>query len=279
MKYLNLGCGSRFHNKWTNVDFQALSSEVIAWDLTRGIPFDNESFDVVYHSHVLEHFSKKQASKFLQECYRVLRSGGVIRIVVPDLEQIAKQYLLALEQALENSNKNHLNYEWIMLELYDQAVRDRSGGNIVEFLTQEPIENWSFIQQRWGSAAELASKQAIVVKAKEPNFWYAAVRYLYRFIRYSTYRHECLVRFFLGPEYHTLQLGRFRQSGEVHQWMYDRYSLSRLLISNGFEAIAPYTANSSRIPNWENFYLDTDIDGAILRPDSLFMEAIKPTVN
>ena len=32
---------------------------VIAHDLRRGIPFADESFDVVYHSHVLEHLSRK----------------------------------------------------------------------------------------------------------------------------------------------------------------------------------------------------------------------------
>lgn len=44
--YLNLGCGSRFHSPWTNVDFVANNPSVLRHDLRKGIPFANESFDV-----------------------------------------------------------------------------------------------------------------------------------------------------------------------------------------------------------------------------------------
>jgi len=41
-------------------------------------------------------------------------------------------------------------------------------------------------------------------------------------LRYPTYRRELLIKNLLDKEYSALQVGRFRQSGEV-QWMYDRY--------------------------------------------------------
>ncbi len=68
--------------------------------MRQGIPFPDRSFDVVYHSHVLEHLSKSEASKFLKECSRVLRPQGVLRVVVPDLEEIANN---SSEQALRLS--------------------------------------------------------------------------------------------------------------------------------------------------------------------------------
>ena len=42
----------------------------------RGIPFPNDSFDAVYHSHFLEHLNKDDAPDFLLECYRVCKPSS-----------------------------------------------------------------------------------------------------------------------------------------------------------------------------------------------------------
>lgn len=76
MKRLNLGCGSRFHPAWTNIDFASADS-VLSQDLRKGTPFADEEFGVLYHSHVLEHFNRPDARAFLRECWRVLNRGGV----------------------------------------------------------------------------------------------------------------------------------------------------------------------------------------------------------
>ena len=99
---LNLGCGKTFHRDWVNVDFISSGPEVISHDLTQGIPFSSETFDVVYHSHVLEHFTALQGDFFIKECFRVLKPGGILRIAVPDLETIVRNYLQFLEQGLLN---------------------------------------------------------------------------------------------------------------------------------------------------------------------------------
>jgi hypothetical protein len=58
--------------------------------------------------------------------------------------------------------------------------------------------------------------------------------------------------------------------------MYDRYSLSKLLTQCGFHQIVQRSPTDSYIPNWSQFCLDTELDGSVYKPDSLFMEAIKP---
>ena len=75
-KLLNLGCGTRFHRSWTNIDFSSSDKSVIAHNLLKGIQYNDNFFDVVYHSHVLEHFTKSDAKKFLLECFRVLKPNG-----------------------------------------------------------------------------------------------------------------------------------------------------------------------------------------------------------
>jgi hypothetical protein len=76
-------------------------------------------------------------------------------------------------------------------------------------------------------------------------------------------------------DYQALQLGRFRLSGEIHQWMYDRYSLCRLLEASGFQAPQQRTESDSVIDNWAKFNLDTDNNGTAYKPDSLYVEATK----
>jgi predicted SAM-dependent methyltransferase len=282
VKYLNLGCGSRLHPDWTNVDFVSTGDGVLAHDLRTGIPFADGVFHIVYHSHVLEHFGKQGAREFLKECFRVLRPGGVLRVVVPNLETIARVYLSTLQQALEHDPNAPQNYDWIMLELFDQTVRNSSGGEAAQYLSAASLPNELFILERWGQEArkliEHARAQRSAV-AQGPPVGGRLRRYLrsiYSFLRNSSVRREITYKLCLGRNYEALQIGRFRLSGEIHQWMYDRYSLGRLLRECGFVEIVQRLASESYTEKWSNFNLDTQPDGTIYKPDSLFMEALKP---
>ncbi len=62
------------------------------YDLRFGVPFQDSSLDVIYSSHFLEHLKKGDGRKFLEECHRTLKSGGLMRIVVPDLDVAFKMY-------------------------------------------------------------------------------------------------------------------------------------------------------------------------------------------
>ena len=57
--------------------------------------------------------------------------------------------------------------------------------------------------------------------------------------------------------------------------MYDRYSLARSLTEAGFGRARPVGPTESRIPGWADYRLDTEPDGTVYKPDSLFMEASK----
>lgn len=67
--------------------------QVVVHDLKKGIPAPAASVDAVYHSHVLEHIDRDAVPGFFADIARVLRPGGVHRIVVPDLERYAHEYL------------------------------------------------------------------------------------------------------------------------------------------------------------------------------------------
>ena len=281
MDYLNLGCMYRYHPDWTNVDIVSTGESVIAHDLTQGIPFPDASFDVVYHSHLLEHIPKTEAESFLKECRRVLRPQGVLRIVVPDLEQIARTYLIALEQASSGSQEWASNYDWILLEMYDMTVRNESGGEMAAYLARENIAE-KFVEkrcgipiQKWRNDLLEKSTQLKSVSIQESQLQHFLKR-IHWFFSDPGYRKHRLLKSLLGKkEYKALQIGRLRQSGELHQWMYDRYSLTLLLEKCGLENIVQQSATESYLKNWTSFNLDTEADGTIYKPDSLYIEATK----
>jgi predicted SAM-dependent methyltransferase len=62
-------------------------------DVRNPLPFPTDSADVIYSSHLLEHLYFEEAGKLVRECFRVLKAGGVLRVVVPDLGAIVREYL------------------------------------------------------------------------------------------------------------------------------------------------------------------------------------------
>jgi SAM-dependent methyltransferase len=278
--YLNLGCGTRFHSAWTNIDFTGATAEVISHNLRHGLPYADDAAEVVYHSHVLEHFSRDDGRAFLRECRRVLKPGGIIRVVVPDLESIVATYLRALEHAAAGDKRWGQNYEYVILELYDQAVRERPGGELGDYLTQPEIPNLEFVLQQGGVDAQLIIAEARRARiagstpAQSSSFGELPRRF-YGLLRRTGFGRELLLRFILGDDYEDLRVGRFRRRGEPHLWMYDRYSLLKLLREVGFESPQLFSPSQSQIPNWTDFNLDTEPDGTTYKPFSLYAEARK----
>jgi predicted SAM-dependent methyltransferase len=86
---LQVGCGHVFLTGWLNAD---IASGEIYLNAEKKIPFKDDVFDFVYCEHLLEHLSLTKGSKFLKECHRILRTGGIIRIATPDLEKLIDLY-------------------------------------------------------------------------------------------------------------------------------------------------------------------------------------------
>ncbi|MCI5164704.1 MAG: methyltransferase domain-containing protein [Candidatus Electrothrix sp. GM3_4] len=279
MQLLNIGCGNRFHQEWVNIDKVPGNPSVKQCDVERGLLFPDCHFDVVYHSHVLEHFEVMEAKKFIGECYRVLKSEGVLRVAVPDLEQVVLCYLKSLQQITDGNADATYDYEWIMLELYDQVVRNTSGGQMAAFLNRESIPNREFIIKRCGVEVENLMRRFELHRIDKQNKVVSETKFpslsLQLKIIFRNFR-EQIIKILLGSEYNALKVGRFRCLGENHQWMYDRVSLYTILEEHGFIKIVQQDAGKSYIPDWAAFNLDTEPDGITSKPDSLYMEAVKP---
>jgi predicted SAM-dependent methyltransferase len=89
---VNLGSGDVPLEGFVNVDALpgAPGVDVVA-DISERLPFDDGSVDLIYASHVLEHFSTADVPGLLSDWRRVLRDGGTLLIAVPDLDVVARR--------------------------------------------------------------------------------------------------------------------------------------------------------------------------------------------
>ena len=90
--YVNVGCGTKYFPGMVNIDGNILRKKDIWLDVTLGLPFRDNAVHGVYSSHLLEHLSVQDARRLLTECYRVLKPGDALRLVVPSLEYAIQAY-------------------------------------------------------------------------------------------------------------------------------------------------------------------------------------------
>ena len=274
MRLLNIGCGTTFHPSWTNIDNVPAFPGVLKCDVRKGLPFDDEAFDAVYSSHIMEHLRPLDTEKLVREIYRILKPKGIVRVVVPDLEGIVLTYLKCLEKAQEGNRNIEQEYDWMMLELFDQAVRSEPGGEMRKYLETCETSVRSFILQRIGHEAQRCwSSNAFVWKSFVEKAGSFRLIHLIRSARLILA--EILVGLVAGKHAKgSFREGLFRDSGEIHRWMYDSFSLRRLLENASFAEVMLCSPDKSRIPNFNSYQLDI-ADGKIRKPDSIFMEALK----
>ena len=89
-KRLHVGCGKNRFEGWINADINPRADLIVF--LQKRLPFRNNSLLRIYSEHVLEHVPYRTGLSFLKETYRTLQSGGVIRIAMPDLDDLIDGY-------------------------------------------------------------------------------------------------------------------------------------------------------------------------------------------
>lgn len=95
---LNIGCGTCKFPGWTNIDGNFMHHPDMWLDVTRGLPFKDESVRVIYSCHFFEHLHLRELRPLLFECRRVLRGDGALRVAVPNLGSA----IIAYQQRNEN---------------------------------------------------------------------------------------------------------------------------------------------------------------------------------
>ena len=267
--------------EWTNLYFSVLpqppAEPVYYCDVRKGLPFLDGTFDAVFALHIIEHLTPDEGKSFATEIYRILKPGGQVRISTPDMENICREYILQLETCLADpSPRNIMKYDWIMLELLDQWVRDKAGG-----LMSETVKNgyfdYAYAKYRYGDVFDEFYQPSSESPAPTPQkslgqrILSVHPRKLYRFIRNK------IIAPFRNNRERKLQslLGDPRRSLEINKWFYDRLSLKLLLEATGFKNYSIKSYKDSDIPHWERYNLDRSNHGDHAIEPSLYVEAKK----
>ncbi|MBN2423829.1 MAG: methyltransferase domain-containing protein [Calditrichaceae bacterium] len=151
MYKLNLGSGwSKTPEDWINIDnstnarlakykrikkilyvFGLISKRInsIPWpdnikilDVTKGLPFKENTVDCIFSSHFFEHISYYNVKKLLSECYHVLVPGGTLRIIVPDLQKLIEKYITDMKSNKNINNEKNIPANILMnkMEIFEK---------------------------------------------------------------------------------------------------------------------------------------------------------------
>lgn len=150
VRKLNLGCGPVQPDGWVNVDGSIrawiasrlspvdrllvllklwpateFGKRTIVTNLRKRLPWADASVDAVYMGEVLEHFTRADGFALLQECFRVLKPGGVLRLRVPDNAQFWRNYLREYDatQTRPRSEWTLSHSRWVEMFFNDISVR------------------------------------------------------------------------------------------------------------------------------------------------------------
>lgn len=160
MKKLNIGCGLSVQEDWINIDnsFNAKLAkhprfkyilfkigilprdfyyvdwpqDILTHNIKKGLPYNDEEVDYIFTSHFIEHLKKNEAEKFFDECLRVLKPDGLIRITTPDLQLLVRTYQDEFEKGTVSAS----------LDLFNQIKSTEKRKNFLINLMTTGSKHW-----------------------------------------------------------------------------------------------------------------------------------------
>ena len=256
---LNLGCGNRFHLQWKNIDFSPVNKFVKKANLLEKLPFQDNTISYIYCSHFLEHIPRNKVLSFLGECARILKQDGILRLVVPDLENICKEYIRIIDNEPYSFKR-----DWIVHELLDQMVRMEAGGGMQKIYNRLSVsDDKDYKQYVYERVGEKFDNNMVSNKKREITWDKILKAYL------------LIIRKLIPKKIRNIVFVQ-TSSGEKHLWMYDKYQLTDFSNKVGFSEINFKKYNISEIPNFNSYLLDINEDDSPYKGvSSLYCECKK----
>jgi hypothetical protein len=275
---VNIGCGVVFHTDWLNLDVAPCSEHVRYLDVRKGLPLCSEVADACFSSHVIEHLAPSAAESFLVEQRRVLRPGGIVRVVCPDLAEICSTYLRELD-ASQFRGTASFRHQHVVAELVDQMVRSQPGGELAALWSRVPLPDSDWVSRRMGYvagsavSAKPAGRTSVIRKLLTRAATAHGRRAVAEKLRINTL--IAVATLMGGRRFaESVRNALFRSTGENHMWMWDEVTLGDKLRELGFEGVRRRQLGESDIPRWSEFELEIR-DNVPIKPHSLVLEATK----
>jgi len=137
--FVNLGSGTRAIPGFINIDFFTTPGIDYGADLRYPLMIGSDVVDGIFCEHTLEHLNYRETDTLLSECRRILKPGGAIRIVVPDLSMFLRNYC--------DGNREWFR-EWERLMFRESVVAERSKRTL-----GSPLEAIGFVTQEYGHSS------------------------------------------------------------------------------------------------------------------------------
>ena len=179
-KYVQFGCGLSAPIEWVNYDssltlrlskipvvnlllkikktLPIFPKNVKYGNIINGLPEKSNSCIGLYCSHVLEHLALVDFKKALRNSYEIIQTGGIFRLVVPDLELYAREYIQSLDAGDINANLKFMGSDTLLGHKYrhkglEAYLRSILGGSshlwMWDYLSIErELKNAGFIKIR-----------------------------------------------------------------------------------------------------------------------------------
>jgi predicted SAM-dependent methyltransferase len=153
--YVHLGAGTVRWPGWLNVDIRRSVRPDIALDLRGGFPAPPSRVQFVYSEHLFEHLELGDAQRVLADLAVTLRQGGVVRIAMPDLDEIVDRYLNGwrAQAWLDDPDWAHIDSAAHMLNVSVREWGHKYLYNYDELATRMAAAGFSDVQRcAWGES-------------------------------------------------------------------------------------------------------------------------------
>ena len=169
-KFINFGSGAFFHNRWKNYDYPGQSNyyksiqgsegkDFYAIDLCSynlSVPEPDESVNLIYCSHTLEHIDSKSSIRFLRECFRILKKDGVMRVALPNTKNdfVLLRCLLSQSLVTEDVKEKYLRDVASHILTDSQKLSIKEIRDLSDSTDQESYEFFNNIIKKYTDFAE-----------------------------------------------------------------------------------------------------------------------------
>lgn len=127
---VELGCGNEQHRRvgYIHLDINDTGQDIV-WDITSGLPFKDNSCAEIYASHTFEHIERPDLVTLFNECWRCLKPGGVLWVIVPawnsDSGLIIPHYTQFSEATFRHLTKEmNPDYETLDDSMHSKGLRE-----------------------------------------------------------------------------------------------------------------------------------------------------------
>tara|TARA_X000000950_G_scaffold288478_1_gene405457 strand:+ start:4046 stop:4870 length:825 start_codon:yes stop_codon:yes gene_type:complete len=270
IKLVNIACGTVYvkNSNWVNLDIISNNKYVKKTNLLNKLPFSDNSVDGIYCSHFLEHIPLEKVSSFLYECFRILKKGGVLRLVLPDFEALSKEYLRQIKL------KDYSKAKIVLMTIIDQCVRKKPGGILNDFyrnLLNKKKEKRNEIKYiKFLNGVDFETK----IKNKKDSRYY--IEKIISLVK-NTFLNIWLkfIIMFLPKTFKSQNISLAR-IGELHHWIWDYYSLSDYLLKAGFSKVIKQKYNKTISKVYKLYVFDQNHKKNKSRGiESMYIEVLK----